>query len=177
MWGKELLQQERKIGRREFIAAVTVAGAGLTIAGVFPVSPTNLGQSGSVDAEILALDGDFRLGENVPTLARCQMLEVQSIHFRATKGYVRVDVSFRFTDGRMDGGAAFRMRLLALDGSVVAEQVQTEMRDRKLIPQWRGGLLCGVDRPNRPGSVEFRFPTLSPLVDISTFSLEICPAE
>jgi hypothetical protein len=168
----------QNIGRREFIATVSAAGGCLAIAGILPVSLKAADQGQRVMTKTLAFDAEFRLGDLVPTVARCEMLEVRSINFMATKGYVRVDVGFRFVDGRLDGGAAFRMRLLDENGAVVAEQTSVEMRDRQMIVQRRYSLpSVEGERPNRPGSVEFRFREVLPTAQISRFSLEIWPVE
>ena len=162
--------------RRDFVIRVAVAGAGISIAGILPFSPASIHATSTGDS--MVLDGKIRFGHRIPTLARCEMLEIYSIHCMARKGHVRMDLDFRFVDNRLDGGAAFRVRLLATDGTVLAEREQIEMRDRQLVAQRRASLPANpADRPNRRGKVEFRFTELVPDRNIGEFTIEIYPVE
>jgi len=167
-----------KMGRRDFIKSVTAAGVGLVITGIVPHPLPAADQPKSEMPHEIRFGGEVRMGERVPVVARCSMLEVRELDFAVTNGLVAIDVLFHFIDGRLDGGAAFRMKLFSPGGKLVADQVDTEMRNRKLPAEFVGpaGKVGGDDAPNRVGKAKLRFPTVTPGV-ASEFFLEISPVD
>lgn len=162
------------IARRDFLKKVTTAGAGVSILGVFPAASKKLLASDTSSAAQLKFGGDVQLGKLVPVIAKCEMLQVEELDFMVRKGYVRVDVGYRFIDGKREGGAAFKMQLLSADKKVLAEQVVMEKRIRDLFLEQSGGAQDLPDEPNRYGKAEFRFRNTSP-IDVQMFFLEISP--